>query len=50
MPLNVATVVTERVHGVRFVRQFGFGLSDEALLKEPVALGAVRQTREKVRD
>jgi hypothetical protein len=46
MPSNVATVLTVRGHAVRFVQEFGFGLSDEEVLKKAVELGAVLLTRD----
>lgn len=46
MPSNVATVLTVRGHAVRFVQEFGFGLSDEEVLRKAVELGAVLLTRD----
>jgi predicted nuclease of predicted toxin-antitoxin system len=46
MPSNVATVLTVRGHAVRFVQEFGFGLSDEEVLKIAVKLDAVLLTRD----
>jgi predicted nuclease of predicted toxin-antitoxin system len=46
MPSNVATVLTVRGHAVRFVQEFGFGLSDEEVLKMAIKLDAVLLTRD----
>ena len=46
MPSNVATVLTVRGHAVRFVQEFGFGLTDEEVLKKAVELGAVLLIRD----